>query len=130
MLFVLKFFSTKGTKMHILWRHRGILRHFHIVSRRFRAVFGSFSRHSVSCCFEWWHITQQQHLYFFLSFTWNWYQFNKYIWIFNLYNQFCLPLKFFICIPFFNHFFSHFMVNSSNIFKKKVGGQIFVLKIF
>ena len=42
MLFILQTFSTKGTEMHILWRHRGILRHFHIISRRFRAVWGHF----------------------------------------------------------------------------------------
>ena len=47
MLFVLKFFSTKGTKMHILWGHRVISCHFHIISRRFRAVSGHF--HAILC---------------------------------------------------------------------------------
>ena len=48
MLFIPKNFSTKGTKMHILRGHRIISRHFHIDSRRFRAVSGYF--HVILCC--------------------------------------------------------------------------------
>ena len=42
--------------------------------------------------------------------------------------NFVSPLKIYICIPFFNHFFSHFMVNSSNIFKKNRWGVRFLYR--
>ena len=43
-----KNFSTKGTKMQFAGGHCVISHHFHIVSRRFRAVSGHF--HVILCC--------------------------------------------------------------------------------
>ena len=127
MLFIPKILVPKVLKCSLrggIASFRIIFTSFHVVFAPFRVIFTSF------CVVLLRMVTHHTATTFvlFLSFTWNWYQFNKYIWIFNLYNQFCLPLNFFICIPFFNHFFSHFMVNSSNIFKKIGGGSDFCIE--
>ena len=134
MLFITKKFSTKGTKMHILRGHCIISRHFHIDSRRFRAVSGYF--HVILCCV--FHMVSHHIATTFVAF----YCHLNEIYVnlinmcnFNSYDQFCLTPKKntfvpFFNSPFFNSFFSNFMVNSSNVYKKKVGVSIFVLKIF
>ena len=128
MLFIPKILVPKVLKCSLRGGHCVISHHFHIVSRRFRAVSGHFhvilcrvasngdTSHSNNICTFFCHLHEIDINLINIS--------EFLIYIIN----FVSPLKIYICIPFFNHFFSHFMVNSSNIFKKIGGGSDFCIE--